>query len=182
MCKKFLVLTKIYRSRTEGPALVSNTLIVLYFLNNTSVLSSSHPRLGWLCFQFVSAAIASASTAAVTAAAASPAAAAATTFFSHIKTFWAKPKIFGTKNKQVWWHVLIVLLLQPFPGHMSYHFCCFRILSPDPCPIDFSLSSYRLFEKCATLQSNTTSYSLVNGSPVSISCRCERVENISESD
>ena len=44
-----------------------------------------------LCFQFVSAASASA---------------AATTFASHVKTVRAKPYIFGTKNLWVWGNVL----------------------------------------------------------------------------
>ena len=51
----------------------------------------SHPVLGWLCFQSVSAASASA---------------AAKTFPSHAKTVWAKPLIFGTKNIWVWGIVL----------------------------------------------------------------------------
>ena len=44
-----------------------------------------------LCLQFVSTASASA---------------AATTFASHVKTVWAKPYIFGTKNKWVWGNAL----------------------------------------------------------------------------
>ena len=47
-----------------------------------------------LCFQFVSAAAAAASSA------------APTTFASHIKTVWANPYIFGTKNIWVWGNVL----------------------------------------------------------------------------
>ena len=48
------------------------------------------PRSGvTLCFQFVSAA-----------------SAAAKTFPSHVKTVWAKPLIFGTKNIWVWGNVL----------------------------------------------------------------------------
>ena len=36
--------------------------------------------------------------------------------------------------------ISIVLLLQPAPGQMSYHFCCFKTHNQDPCPIDFSQS------------------------------------------
>ena len=61
------------------------------------------PRSGvTLCFQFVSAAAASA---------------AATTFASHIKTISAKPYIFGTKNIWVWGNVLVDLSMTLTQGH-----------------------------------------------------------------
>ena len=74
------------------------------------------PRSGvTLCFQFVSAA--SAST-------------AAKFFPSHVKTFWAKPLIFGTKNIWVWGNVLDDLFMTLTQGHgcgVNYQkFACLR--------------------------------------------------------
>ena len=64
------------------------------------------PRSGvTLCFQSVSAASASA------------ASAAAKTFPSHVKTVWAKPLIFGTKNIWVWGIVLDDLSMTLTQGH-----------------------------------------------------------------
>ena len=61
-----------------------------------------------LCFQFVSA---------LSAAAAATASAAATTFASHVKTVWAKPYIFGTKNLWVCGNVLNDLSMTLTQGH-----------------------------------------------------------------
>ena len=59
------------------------------------------PRSGvTLCFQFVSAASAS-----------------ATTFASHVKTVWAKSYIIGTKNIWVWKNVLDDLFMTLTKGH-----------------------------------------------------------------
>ena len=67
------------------------------------------PRSGvTLCFQSVFAASASA---------ASAASAAAKTFPSHVKTVWAKPLIFGTKNIWVWGIVLDDLSMTLTQGH-----------------------------------------------------------------
>ena len=61
------------------------------------------PRSGvTLCFQFVSAVSASA---------------AAKTFPSHVKTVWAKPLIFGTKDIWVWGNVLDDLSMTLTQGH-----------------------------------------------------------------
>ena len=68
-----------------------------------SILIKS-PRSGvTLCFQSVSAT--------------SAASAAAKTFPSHIKTVWAKPLIFGTKNIWVWGIVLDDLSMTLTQGH-----------------------------------------------------------------
>ena len=73
------------------------------FNRNQNIFKS--PRSGvTLCFQFVSAASASA---------------AAKTFPSHVKTVWAKPLIFGTKNIWVWGNVLDDLSMTLTQGH-----CC----------------------------------------------------------
>ena len=79
----------------------------LCILNINSFIKS--PRSGvTLCFQSVSAASASA---------ASAASAAAKTFPSHVKTVWAKPLIFGTKNIWVWGIVLDDLSMTLTQGH-----------------------------------------------------------------
>ena len=80
------------------------------------------PRSGLtLCFLSVSAASVSA---------ASIASAAAKTFPSHVKTVWAKPLIFGTKNKWVWGNVLDDLSMTLTQGHgcgiHSQKFACLR--------------------------------------------------------
>ena len=74
------------------------------------------PRSGvTLCFQFVSAALASA---------------AAKTFPSHVKTIWAKPLIFGTKNIWVWGNVMDDLSMTLTQGHScgvdKQKFACLR--------------------------------------------------------
>ena len=70
-----------------------------------------------LCFQFVSAASAAAS-------------AAAKTFASHIKTVWAKPYIFGTRNLWVWGNVLNDFSMTLTQGHDcgidNQKFACLR--------------------------------------------------------
>ena len=72
------------------------------------------PRSGvTLCFQFISAA-----------------SAAAKTFPSHVKTPWAKPLIFGTKNIWVWGNVLNDLSMTLTQGHgcgvHQQKFACLR--------------------------------------------------------
>ena len=80
--------------------------------NHSGLVKS--PRSGvTLCFQSVSAA-----------------SAAAKTFLSHIKTFWAKPLIFGTRNIWVWGNVLDDLSMTLTQGHgcgiHKQKFACLR--------------------------------------------------------
>ena len=95
-------------TRASGRKWHQNTQILL--------LIKSPQSLGWLlCFQFVSAASASA---------------AATTFASHVKTVWAKPYIFGTKDLWVWGNVLNDLSMTLTQGHGcgidNQKFACLR--------------------------------------------------------
>ena len=68
--------------------------------NSDACIIIKSPRSGvTLCFQFISAS------------------AAVKTFPSHVKTIWAKPLIFGTKNIWVWGNVLDDLSLTLTQGH-----------------------------------------------------------------
>ena len=73
---------------------------IIKYVLNTSCHVIKSPQSGvTLCFQFVSAA------------------SAATTFASHVKTVWAKPYMFGTKNIWVWGNVLDDLSMTLTQGH-----------------------------------------------------------------
>ena len=78
---------------------ISQEWLVRLMWNEKEVHSHSGVTL---CFQSVSAASAFA---------------AAKTFPSHIKTVWAKPLIFGTKNIWVWGNVLDDLSMTLIQGH-----------------------------------------------------------------
>ena len=83
--------------------------------NKSPIMGTNHiiksPRFGvTLCFQFVS------NTSAAPASA-SAACAATNTFPYHVKTVWAKPLIFGTKNIWVWGNVLDDVSMTLTQGH-----------------------------------------------------------------
>ena len=93
------------------------------------VLIFKSPQSGvTLCFQFVSAASATAKT-----------------FPSHVKTIWAKPLIFGKKNIWVWGNVLDDISLTLNQGHGcgfdSQKFACLR---------DKGRTTHRITTKCGS--------------------------------
>ena len=97
-----------------------------HILNTWSIFKSSQSGVT-LCFQFVSTTSASSS-----ATASASVSTSAKTFPSHVKTIWAKPLIFGTKNIWVWGNVLDDIFLTLTQGHgwgiHSQKFACLQDL------------------------------------------------------